>query len=541
MFVYYRQPFSSLEGRIKKFGNTGDSMNKNMIAFIILSIVIVSLWSEFMAPKQPPRKQETVSIQKESKPVIAPQQAIPLFNGPAPVTANPTTTGKLYSDLIMLDYSSSQGAVINTTLTDKKYLDKKVNILDAMPKSAHFPSISSVFAKEPAYKLSKSDKNFAEFVYEQDGLTEIKKIELKENYTLFVTKTIINRSGAPLNYKPELFYNSIYENEKVFNSYGKKFNIMLNLSGEMHPEISDTEALQKALSLKQSVKWAGVDYGFFLFSILNPDNNNLTITGKVESGKNLVELNASYPAETIAPGFMKSYTFKLYFGPKELVKLEKAGSGLDAAISFGMFSFLATPMLSLLNFFFNYVSNYGIAIILLTILVKTLLWPLSAASFKSMNKMKKLQPKVNSLKEKYKTDKETLNKEIMMMYKTEGVNPFGGCLPILIQMPVYIALYSMINNAVELYNAPFLTFWLTDLSTKDPYYILPVSLGIFMFLQQKMMPQQMDNPQQKMMLYMMPLMFAGFMLFLPSGLNLYILASTIIGILQQLWANKKYA
>jgi len=157
-----------------------------------------------------------------------------------------------------------------------------------------------------------------------------------------------------------------------------------------------------------------------------------------------------------------------------------------------------------------------------------------------MAKMKKLMPKVEELKKKYKEDKETLNKEIMLLYQKEGVNPLGGCLPILIQMPIYIALYSMLNNAVELYNAGFLPFWLVDLSEKDPYYILPVALGGFMFLQQKMTPTQMDNQQAKIMLYVMPVMFAGFMLFLPAGLNLYILANTLLGILQQWLVTKRY-
>ena len=154
--------------------------------------------------------------------------------------------------------------------------------------------------------------------------------------------------------------------------------------------------------------------------------------------------------------------------------------------------------------------------------------------------MKTLQPKMEELKKKYKNDKETLNKEIMLMYKKEGVNPLGGCLPMFIQMPVYIAYYQMLNNAVELYNAPFLPFWLTDLSAKDPFYILPLLLGGLMFLQQKMMPQQMDNQQAKVMMYTMPVVFTAMMFWLPSGLVLYILVNTVLGIAQQLYVNKKY-
>ena len=157
-----------------------------------------------------------------------------------------------------------------------------------------------------------------------------------------------------------------------------------------------------------------------------------------------------------------------------------------------------------------------------------------------MSKMRTIQPKMKELQEKYKNDKETLNKEMMLLYQKEGINPLGGCFPMFIQMPVYIALYYMIQNAVELYGAPFLPFWLTDLSEKDPFYIIPILLGVLMLLQTKLSPQQGDNKQAKIMMYTMPVVFVWISLLLPSGLTLYWLVNTLLGIAQQFYTNKKY-
>jgi len=221
--------------------------------------------------------------------------------------------------------------------------------------------------------------------------------------------------------------------------------------------------------------------------------------------------------------------------------LKEEGVGLEKSVTFGWTGFLAEPLLIALNFFNGFIGNYGLAIIFLTIVVKLLMFPLSNASYKSMSKMRVLQPKIKELQEKYKKDKETLNKETMLLYQKEGVNPLGGCLPMFIQMPVYIALYYMIQNAVELYNAPFLPFWLTDLSEKDPFYIIPVSLGLLMFLQTKLTPQTMDNAQAKIMMYTMPVVFTWISLVLPSGMTLYWFVNTLLGIAQQLYVNKKYS
>ena len=233
------------------------------------------------------------------------------------------------------------------------------------------------------------------------------------------------------------------------------------------------------------------------------------------------------------------FTFDLYLGPKDIDRLKEAEVGLEDTIDFWIVGILAKPMLNLLRWFHSIVPNWALAIVMLTILVKLALLYWTQKSFSQMQRMAKLKPMMDALKEKYGKDKERLNTEMMSLYKREKVNPLGGCLPMLLQMPIWIALYRTIYSSVELYQAP-LGGWIQDLSAADPYFVLPVVLGASMFAQQKLTPTTMDSAQAKMMLYMMPIMFTVFMLFLPSGLNLYILVNTFLTMLQQYYLRKKF-
>ena len=197
---------------------------------------------------------------------------------------------------------------------------------------------------------------------------------------------------------------------------------------------------------------------------------------------------------------------------------------------------LSRPILSLLKIFHRYVHNWGLAIILLTLFIKLITFYPTQRSLLSAKKMQKLGPKMAAIRKKYENDRQRQSVETMNLYKAHGVSPFGGCLPSLIQMPIWIALYSTLNYAVELYRSPFILH-IHDLTAKDPYYITPLLMGGVMFLQMKMSPTSPDNQQQAMMTIMMPIMFTAFSLVLPSGLALYMLTSYLIGILQQLYVN----
>jgi YidC/Oxa1 family membrane protein insertase len=243
------------------------------------------------------------------------------------------------------------------------------------------------------------------------------------------------------------------------------------------------------------------------------------------------------------PGSSGYLNYRLYMGPKDLDHLRAVGGDgvdprLEESVDFWIVGILARPMVWLLKVFHDVIPHWGVAIILLTILVKLLLLPLTHKSFMSMQGMQKLKPEMELLKEKYGNDRQKLNEEMMALYKRHKVNPLGGCLPMLLQMPVYIALYRAIYSSVELFQAP-LFGWIHDLSAPDPYFVLPLVLGLSMFLQQQFTPTSLDSAQAKMMKYIMPVMFTVFMLFLPSGLVLYIFVNTLLSMAQQWYIKKK--
>ncbi len=198
---------------------------------------------------------------------------------------------------------------------------------------------------------------------------------------------------------------------------------------------------------------------------------------------------------------------------------------------------IAVPILYVLKFFYSLVHNYGVAIILLTILVKLLLHPINVKSLKSMKAMQQLQPRLKELQAKHKGDKQKLNQETMQLFRAHKVNPMGGCLPMVLQLPIYIALYKVLWSSIELFHAPFFWFY-RDLSAPDPYMITPILLGVFMLAQQHIMPSASADPAQKKMMMLMPIMFTGFMLFLPVGLVIYILVNTATSVTQQYMYNK---
>lgn len=233
----------------------------------------------------------------------------------------------------------------------------------------------------------------------------------------------------------------------------------------------------------------------------------------------------------------RTYSFTVFGGPKDMKVLKSVKAGLEDTIDFGWFWFLARPMLSLMKFMYGLIPSWGLAIFILTIVVKLITTPLTLSSTRQMRRMAELKPRIDEIQKKYKGNKEKINQATMEMYKREKINPMGGCLPMLIQMPIWIALYRTIYSAVDLYQAR-LGLWINDLSAQDPYFVLPLLLGITMFVNQKITPVTGDATQAKIMLWMMPIMFTAMMLFLPSGLVFYILINTILSIGQTLWTNR---
>ena len=244
------------------------------------------------------------------------------------------------------------------------------------------------------------------------------------------------------------------------------------------------------------------------------------------------------PEQTIAPGQTLTLESGFWAGPKNQDRLEEIATNLGLTIYYGMLWFVANPIFHLLSWLNAAVGNYGVAIILLTLIIRTLLYPLSAKQFSSQAGMKRIQPKLNQLKERYGDDKQKLMQEQMELWRKEGVNPFSGCLPVLVQMPVFLGIYWVLSESVELRQAPFL-LWYRDLSALDPYFLLPILLGAVYYVQQHMNPMPTTDPMQAKIMKFMPLIFSVFFLWFPAGLVLYYLANALLGIMQQAYFNAR--
>jgi YidC/Oxa1 family membrane protein insertase len=290
-----------------------------------------------------------------------------------------------------------------------------------------------------------------------------------------------------------------------------------------------------------AAEFAGIDEQYFLNAILPP--SGVAATCRLEAqGQKVGSIISSLTVPLqISPGAAAALTIKGYAGPKNAVDLAAVAAPLKHAIDWGFWSVIAELLLGVMKFFQRIVPghNWGVSIILLTLAMKALTFPLQHKSMKSMQEMQRIQPQLEEMKKKYAGDTQRQNLEQMKLFKEHGVNPMGSCLPMLIQMPIWFALYTTLQVSVELYNAPFIPGWLDDLTSKDPYYILPVAMGITMILTQVLTPTPMSNPSQKTMGYVMSGFFSLLMLTLPSGLTLYIFTNNVLSIGQQMYLRRQ--
>ncbi len=359
----------------------------------------------------------------------------------------------------------------------------------------------------------------------------------KDNYLIDFSATL-EKGGIPIAGQFLLGQDIGPEHEHLLSG-ATQLRAVFYQDGKVHREGPPSDENEVMKIEGGDVRWAGLDMKYF--SIIAIPGNSLEFFNvqkrsvKAESldGKEMDRdlLRLSIPLEG-------SGQYQLYLGPKEQTNLEAVGAiGLSGVIDYGMFSILVVPLLVSLKWVYQYIPNYGIAIVFLTLLLSLLLFPLRLKSMLSMKKMQAVQPKQKAIQEKYKKYKKTdprraeMNKEVMALYKEHGVNPLGGCLPLLVQMPFFIAFYSLLSNSIELRQAPFWG-WIQDLSDKDPYYVLPIVMGITMFISQKMTPMTpgADPKQMKMMLWGMPIFMVWIFKSLSSGLNLYFLCSNIFQI-----------
>ena len=355
-----------------------------------------------------------------------------------------------------------------------------------------------------------------------------------DSYLFDLDLTVRNLSDGVIRQTGLLSWNHYVDPNREEDSYGFEGPVYY------YKDDVDTLAVKKIKSpqtIGPDISWGGYESKYFIAAMISqqPPLTSLVLS---REGDDRVSVDLEGPRNVIPPQQAGSFRYALYVGPKDHTILKSVGAGLENAIDFGSWiKWLALPLLKALKFIYGFVHNYGLAIIILTLFVKILFWPLGNMSYRSMKGMQKLQPKINELREKYKDDKARLNQEVMSLYKIHKVNPMSGCLPIFIQIPVFFGLYKALLYAIELRHAPFV-FWISDLSAKDPYYITPILMGATMFLQQKMTPSSGSDMQQKMMMWM-PIIFTFLFLSFPSGLVLYWLFNNVLSIGQQYYVNRQ--
>jgi YidC/Oxa1 family membrane protein insertase len=280
--------------------------------------------------------------------------------------------------------------------------------------------------------------------------------------------------------------------------------------------------------------WAAMIEHHFLSAFVPPETGERRY--RVAVRDDVATASAIGPAETIGAGDGRTFETTLFVGPKLQKQLEQVAPTLKLTVDYGWLTIISEPLFWLLSKIYDVVGNWGVAIIVVTILIKLVFYKLTETSGRSMAKMREIQPRMKALQDRYKDDRQQLSQAMMELYKREKVNPAAGCLPILVQMPFFLAFYWVLLESVEMRQAPF-ALWITDLSSRDPYFILPLIMGAAMFFQQKLNPAPADPVQAKVM-QIMPIVFTGFFAFFPSGLVLYWVTNTILSIAQQWRINK---
>jgi len=370
------------------------------------------------------------------------------------------------------------------------------------------------------------------------------------SYVIGLDVTVKN--GSDLNIQDKLYValrGSVPNDKRVYGFEGPSAFINDDLEEVKIKDIAEKN------TYTGSFKWIAMQDRYFITSIIPAHAEEASMRLYVKEDR-LLEAQYLNPVSDIRPGTQQTYQYSLFFGPKSMKIMSAVGHDISKALNFGFFDIIAKPCVWLMNKLYNVIPNYGFAIIILTLLIKIVLWPLGSKSYKSMSEMKRIQPLMKEIREKHKNDKKKMNEEVMGLYRTYKINPLGGCLPMVVQLPVFFALYRMLYQAIELRHAPFF-LWIDDLSAPDrlghfaidhipfmepPYGIpvLTIIMGASMLLQQKMSPPMGDPTQAKMMMFM-PIIFTFIFINFSSGLVLYWLVNNILSIGQQYYIQKKFA
>ena len=523
--------------------------NNRTILAVVLIVLLWSAYSLFFAPQQQSVQQiaPATEVKQENQPAAAVNEKKSSVTSNI-VTAeenNPVEESTLLvtSSDFEIEISSVGAAVKSIVLKKFKETNDKNSapftlFKNDKPELATLKNVGSNGLYLPAnlnYEIIGGSKkvNIAadpvkvSFAAEVNGLQIIKSFTFQpDSYTFDINVEIINTAATPVVGSLDLVMITPWDKDAKSEMYSFVGPVTFNGKDLIEDKPKKLEESPKVY--KSGVVWSGYSSKYFLSAVSPAEPVAQLYIG---AGAGFIENVFTSSPINLAQNQKTSFNFAAYFGPKQAEDLAVSGHQFDKAIDYGFFHPLAKPLMVVLKFFYGFIGNYGFAVILLTVCIKLLFWPLTQKSYKSMKGMQTLQPEMKKMREKYGSDKQKLNQEMMKFYKENKVNPLGGCLPMVIQIPVFFALYRVLLGSIELRHAPFM-FWITDLSARDPYYVTPLVMGVTMFIQQKMQPTNMDPTQEKIML-MMPVVFTFMFLNFPSGLVIYWLTNNLLTILQQ--------
>jgi YidC/Oxa1 family membrane protein insertase len=546
---------------------------QRLIALVVFSFSALLLWDAWQkhnAPKIPTPTVATATpstVPTPSTPLAAPGTTAPGVPAALPSSTPTPATGEpivVKTDLFDIELNTLGGDIRRFTMKQVySALDRSqpLTLMEANPKhyfvtqsgllGEGMPTHKTVYeAEQRSYVLGEGQNTLDVRLKARDtnGLDVVKRYRFtRGSYLVDVAYEVGNRTDKPV--APHAYFqflrdgNAPSEEAAQTNAFAGVTTftgpaVYTQESKFTKVDFKDIEKGKQGHVKKASDGWIAMIQHYFVSAWLPKAGvEREYFTNKV--GDNLYTAGVVVPLGTVAPGATATVDVPVYIGPQETDKLEKLSPGLDLVVDYGWLTILAAPLFWLLKWIHGLVGNWGWAIILLTVLIKLVFYPLNAKAGRSMAQMKVLAPKMEKLKQLYGEDRQKLNQAMMELYRTEKINPLGGCLPIVVQIPVFIALYWVLLASIELRHAPWIG-WIKDLSAPDPYFILPVIYAVSMFVQTKLNPQPADPVQARIMLAM-PIVFSIFFLFFPAGLVLYWVVQNLLSILQQWHINRTLA
>ncbi len=547
---------------------------QRLILWVIFTFSAVMLWQAWEREKNPPPPPATAQAPRAGEPAqqpaaVAAPAGVPAQAAtgapPASTAATAGQTIEVRTDLFVVDIDTIGGTITRVALEKHRDAEDTAKPYLALQRTAErtfvaqagligdgLPNHRTPYEALPGPRALAPGENELQVKLQATAANGDKVVQTltfhRGSYVIDVAFEITNAEGQPI--KPEAYFQLMRDTKHVgvkssmapasfvgpvvYNEQDKFKKIDF---GEIDKEAAD-RSRKPAYTPVTDNGWVGMIEHYFVAAWLPPDAGKLQrqfYTTKLDNG--LYTAGVRYAEGTIPPGGTGVVNARLYVGPQDQDVLAKLAPGLDLVVDYGIFTIIAAPLFWLLKWLHGLLGNWGWAIIVMTILIKAAFFPLNAASARSMGKMKLVAPKMKSLQEQYKNDKQQLQVKMMELYRQEKINPLGGCLPILVQIPVFIALYWVLLSAVELRHAPWIG-WIHDLSAPDPWFILPVVYAVTAYLQVKLSPTPISDPVQAKVMQFMPVAFSIMFLFFPAGLVLYWLVNNLLQIAQQWQMNR---